>query len=59
MLWIIYLLNIKVVFCSYMTLMCLQTFLYEGETVGRWTGTEGASDYGNHVSCFTYSKAMD
>jgi len=27
--------------------------------VGRWTGTEGASDYGNHVSCFTYSKAMD
>jgi len=52
-------LNIKIVFCSYLTLMCFQTFLYEGETVGRWTGTEGASDYGNHVSCFTYSKAMD
>lgn len=59
MLWIIYLLNIKIVFCSYMTLMCLQTFLYEGETVGRWTGTEGASDYGNHVSCFTDSVALD
>lgn len=22
-----------------------------GETVGRWTGTEGASDYGNHKKC--------
>lgn len=58
-LWIIYLLNIMIVFCSYLTLMCFQIFLYEGETVGRWTGTEGASDYGNHVSSFTDSVALD
>ena len=59
MLWIIYLLNIKIVFCSYLNIMCFQTFLYEGETVGRWTGTEGASDYANHVSCFTDSVGLD
>ena len=30
----------------------IKMYIYLGETVGRWTGTEVSNDYGNQVSYY-------